>query len=219
MVRLPVLTGRTPAGVLQLRELRRRDARAWRAVRARNADWLSPWEATVPPGTGEDVPSFGQMVARFRAEARAGRTMAWAMTLDGRLIGQVTVAGITLGSLRAASVGYWIDSRVAGQGLTPMAVAMASDYCFGALKLHRIEIVIRPENTASLRVVEKLGFRSEGPRPAYLHIDGGWRDHEVFALNADEVPDSLVEALAARHESSRSRFPGSGDQSGIDFGS
>jgi ribosomal-protein-alanine N-acetyltransferase len=140
------------------------------------------------------------MISRFRAEARAGRTMAWAMTLDGRLVGQLTVAGITLGSLRSATIGYWIDSQVAGRGLTTMAVAMACDHCFRALRLHRIEIVIRPENAASLRVVEKLGFRHEGFRPAYLHIDGAWRDHEVFALNADEAPPSMADALAARHE-------------------
>ena len=197
---LPVLTRRVAAGELQLRDLRRRDVRAWREVRARNAAWLGPWEATVPPESGEVVPSYAEMVARFRAEARAGRTLAWAMTLDGRLVGQLTVAGITLGSLRAASIGYWIDSQVAGRGLTTMAVAMACDHCFRGLRLHRIEIVIRPENAASLRVVAKLGFRHEGSRPAYLHIDGAWRDHEVFALNADEAPQSMADALAARHE-------------------
>ena len=203
MAVLPVLSRTVPAGVLQLRDLRRRDARAWREVRARNSAWLTPWEATVPPGTDEQVPSFAQMVARFRAEARAGRTMAWAMTLDGSLIGQLTVGGITLGSLRSASVGYWIDSAVAGRGLTPMAVAMACDHCFSTVRLHRIEIVIRPENAASLRVVEKLGFRHEGQRPAYLHIDGAWRDHEVFAMNAEEAPLSLAARFAARHENGR----------------
>ncbi len=203
MSTLPVLRRRTPVGVLELRELRRRDARAWREVRARNSAWLTPWEATVPPGSGEEIPTFAQMVGRFRTEARAGRTLAWAMALDGRLVGQLTVAGITLGSLRGASIGYWIDSRVAGNGLTPMAVAMACDHCFGALRLHRIEIVIRPENTASLRVVQKLGFRHEGMRPEFLHINGAWRDHEVFALNAEEVPVSLADRLAARHDIGR----------------
>jgi ribosomal-protein-alanine N-acetyltransferase len=209
MAALPVLTRRTAVGVLELRELRRRDVRAWREVRSRNQAWLSPWEATVPPDSGEAVPSYPQMVARFREEARAGRTLAWAMTLDGKLVGQVTVAGIALGSLRGASIGYWIDSSVAGLGLTPMAVAMAIDHCFGQLRLHRIEIVIRPENAASLRVVAKLGFRHEGSRPGYLHIDGAWRDHEVFALNADEVQGSMADRLAARHESSRTPLPGS----------
>jgi len=207
MSALPVLTRRTEAGVLQLRELRRRDARAWRDVRTRNVRWLAPWEATLPPASGEVAPTFGQMVSRFRAEGRAGRALSWAMTLDGRLIGQVTVAGITMGSLRSASIGYWIDWRVAGRGLTPMAVAMACDYCFGVLGLHRIEIVIRPENAASLRVVNKLGFRYEGSRPAFLHIDGAWRDHEVFVLNAGEVPSPIADALTTRHESPRNALP------------
>lgn len=202
MARVPELARRTSAGQLLLRELRRRDARQWREVRSRNAAWLGPWEATVPPGSGEQVPTFGQMVARFRSEARQGRTIAWAMELDGRLVGQLTLGGITLGSLRAATIGYWIDSRVAGRGLTPMAVAMATDHCFRTMGLHRIEIVIRPENAASLRVVQKLGFRYEGVRPAFLHIDGAWRDHEVYALHAEEAPSSLADSLAARHESS-----------------
>jgi ribosomal-protein-alanine N-acetyltransferase len=210
MQHVPVLVRTTPAGLLELRELRRRDARAWREVRARNVAWLSPWEATVPPDSGEPIPSFAQMVTRFRAEARAGRMIAWTMRLDDTLVGQVTVGGITLGSLRAASIGYWIDSRVAGRGLTPMAVAMATDHCLRALRLHRVEIVIRPENRASLRVVEKLGFRHEGSRPAYLHIDGAWRDHEVYALNAEEAPPSLADALAARHDANRGGYPGSG---------
>ena len=69
----------------------------------------------------------------------------------------------------------------------PTAVAMAVDHCFGPVGLHRVEINIRPENAASLRVVAKLGFRPEGLRPRYLHIDGDWRDHLVFALNAEEA--------------------------------
>lgn len=211
MATVPTLTRRTPSGVLELRELRRRDVRAWREVRGRNVAWLSPWEATVPPNSGEEVPSFGQMVTRFRADARAGRTLAWAVTLDGRLVGQVTAAGITMGSLRGASIGYWIDSRVAGLGLTPMAVAMVCDYCFSVMRLHRIEIVIRPENAASLRVVAKLGFRYEGARPAFLHIDGAWRDHDVFALTAEEVAGPMVERLSARHESPQTGFPAPGD--------
>ena len=58
--------------------------------------------------------------------------------------------------------------------------------------LHRIEINIRPENAASLRVVEKLGFRFEGMRLRYLHIDGDWRDHSTYALCADEVPGGVL---------------------------
>jgi ribosomal-protein-alanine N-acetyltransferase len=85
-----------------------------------------------------------------------------------------------------------VDQRLAGRGIIPTAVALAVDYCFRSMGLHRIEIAIRPENVRSLRVVAKLGFRSEGLRPRYLHIDGDWRDHLVFALNAEEVPEGLL---------------------------
>jgi ribosomal-protein-alanine N-acetyltransferase len=105
------------------------------------------------------------------------------------------VANINYGSTRSAYVGYWIGQEFAGNGYTPLAVAMAIDHCFEVLKLHRVEITIRPENIKSIRVVEKLGLRSEGLRPKFLHIDGEWRDHLVFAINEDEISDSLVSML------------------------
>ena len=58
--------------------------------------------------------------------------------------------------------------------------------------LHRVEASIRPENTASRRVVEKLGFRDEGVRVRQLHINGAWRDHLCYALTAEEVPQGLM---------------------------
>ena len=91
-------------------------------------------------------------------------------------------------------VGYWIDREVAGRGVMPMAVAMAVDHCFAG-GLHRIEINIRPENAASLRVVEKLGLRHEGERAAYLHINGQWRDHVTYVVYAGDVPGGLVARL------------------------
>jgi ribosomal-protein-alanine N-acetyltransferase len=108
------------------------------------------------------------------------------------LAGQLTVSGIVGGSASSAQIGYWIDQRFAGRGLTPTVVAMAMDHCYQTLRLHRIEVAIRPENIRSLRVVEKLGFRAEGTRPRYLHIDGDWRDHLIFALHADEVGDGMI---------------------------
>ena len=78
----------------------------------------------------------------------------------------------------------------------PTAVALAADHCFTAVGLHRIEVNIRPENAASLRVVEKLGFREEGPRSAFLHIAGAWRDHRSFALTPEELPGGAARPLA-----------------------
>jgi ribosomal-protein-alanine N-acetyltransferase len=189
-------------GSVGLRPLRQRDSREWRSVRARNADWLRPWEATSPEPALDAPPTYAAMVRRLRTEAREGRTMPFVITFGGDLVGQLTVGGISWGSLRSAYIGYWVDQRVAGRGITPTAVALATDHCF-ATGLHRIEINIRPENVASRRVVEKLGFRPEGLRPRYLHIDGDWRDHLSFALTVDEVPGGLVARWNASQSSAR----------------
>lgn len=182
-------------GEVTLRPLRHTDAGRWREVRRRNVPWLQEWEATVPPeaaADGDSIPTFGMMVRRLRRDAREGRTLPWALAYQGRLVGQVTVGGISWGSLRAGYIGYWIDREVAGRGIMPTAVAMACDHCFDALGLHRIEINIRPENVASLRVVEKLGLRREGDRAAYLHINGAWRDHVTFVVYAGDFPDGVL---------------------------
>ena len=179
-------------GGIELRPLRLRDAAAWREVRTRNARWLRPWEATLPLAEHDAPTTYGAMVRRLRAEAREGRSLPFALTVDGAFAGQVTIGGIARGSLLSAYIGYWIDQRVAGRGIMPTAVAMATDHCFREVGLHRVEINIRPENIASRRVVEKLGYRPEGLRPAYLHIDGDWRDHLSFALTAEEVPGGLL---------------------------
>lgn len=77
----------------------------------------------------------------------------------------------------------------------PTAVALLSDYCFQVVGIHRIEINIRPENKPSLRVVEKLGYRFEGERARFLHINGQWCDHLSFALTAEETQGGLLNNL------------------------
>jgi ribosomal-protein-alanine N-acetyltransferase len=105
-------------------------------------------------------------------------------------------------------VGYWIDEAVAGRGVAPTALAMAIDHCFMVVGLHRVEASIRPENHASRRVVEKLGFREEGLRRRYLHIDGAWRDHLCYALTAEEARGGVLtrwsETLSAQRSGTAS---------------
>ncbi len=183
---------------LRLRPISQRDKRAWREVREQNRAWLAPWEATRPPGDQTVPLSFRAMVRDLRRQARDGKCLPLVIEVDGRFAGQLTVNNIVGGSARFASVGYWIDRRLAGRGFTPLAVALAVDHCFETLGLHRIEIAIRPENAASLRVVEKLGIAEIGYAPRFLHIDGDWRDHRLFAVTVEEVPQGLVRQLLDR---------------------
>jgi ribosomal-protein-alanine N-acetyltransferase len=111
---------------------------------------------------------------------------------DGVIVGQLNVANILFGSVSSCVIGYWVAPEVAGRQIMPTAVALVSDYLFNTVGIHRIEIDIRPENVSSLRVVEKLGFRYEGLKERFIHINGAWRDHYVFALTREEVESGVL---------------------------
>jgi [ribosomal protein S5]-alanine N-acetyltransferase len=177
-------------GSLTLRPIRARDARPLERVLLDNRGWLRRWEATYPGG-GSIIDTRAS-IRNLTAHARAGTALPFIMEWDGELVGQLNVSSITHGSLSSASIGYWVAKDMAGRGITPAAVAIATDHCFLTLRLHRMEICIRPENGPSLRVVEKLGFRYEGLRRRFIHIDGDWRDHFAFALVAEEVPGGVL---------------------------
>ena len=185
-------------GDLVLRPIRYRDRREWSEVRSRNSEWLAPWEASNPvPGGG--LPDYRQMVRSLKIQAARGTSLPFLITArtpgfrDPVIVGQLTVSSIVWGSAMMATLGYWVDKDRAGHGIAPTAVALVTDYCFQTLGLHRMEINIRPQNAPSLRVVEKLGFRDEGYRPRFLHINGEWADHRSFALTSEEVPGGLLE--------------------------
>ncbi|ABK51945.1 GCN5-related N-acetyltransferase [Acidothermus cellulolyticus 11B] len=186
-------------GALLLRPLRVRDASAWRTERLRNRDWLAPWEATAPSARrAAEGEGYVETVRALRREARAGLSYPFALVMDGEFAGQITVSGITRGSVCSGAAGYWIARRFAGRGIMPTALALVVDHCFGPGGLHRIEANIRPENAASRRVVEKLGFRLEGTRVRYIHIAGAWRDHLCYALTVEDVPEGVLARWLAR---------------------
>jgi [ribosomal protein S5]-alanine N-acetyltransferase len=190
-----------------LRPVKVKDAAAWRETRVRNAAWLRPWEPTNPetPLYRSSLGPYVAMARTMRREARRGVTLPWVITYGGSFAGQLTVGSIVWGSARSAQVGYWIDEAYAGRGVVPTALALAIDHCFFVVGLHRVEATIRPENQASRRVVEKLGFREEGTRHRSLHIDGSWRDHLCYALTAEDVVNGLMPRWRRAVQASRSR--------------
>ena len=197
----PVKLGHGP---VEVRPLRSRDAAAWCEVRVRNERWLAPWEgrpfrqAPASWAQRHSPAVFAAMLRSQRKEARAGRLLPFGILVDGRLRGAITVGGVTRGAFDSAHVGYWLDEAVAGRGVTPTALALVLDHCFGPVRLHRVEANVRPENAASLRVVEKLGFVQEAVHRRYLFIDEDWRDHVGFALLAEDVPQGVLRGLLDR---------------------
>src|SRR5690606_17233419 len=176
-------------GDVKLRPYRRRDAEVWSQVRLANQSWLRPWEPTGV-GSWEELNSpaaYRVFYQDLRRSAREGTAMPFAIWLGRRYVGHISLGGIARRAFGSAFVGYWVDSAVAGRGVMPTALALVVDNAFGPAGLHRVEVNVRPENRASRRVVEKLGFREEAYHQRYMYIDGGWRDHIGYALTVEDV--------------------------------
>jgi ribosomal-protein-alanine N-acetyltransferase len=145
-----------------------------------------PWEQRHSPA------AFRAMRRASARRARLGTALPFAIRVEGRLAGQVTLDNIVRGALRSGFLGYWIDRAVAGRGMTSLAVALVCDHAFSAVGLHRVQADIRPQNGPSQRLVERLGFQREGLLRRYLDIDGDWRDHYSYALLAEDHPGGVL---------------------------
>ncbi|MFT3659880.1 MAG: GNAT family protein [Gordonia sp. (in: high G+C Gram-positive bacteria)] len=188
---------RVDAGVVTVRPIRSRDARAWSRLRIENQNELVPWE---PTGTGawsrRHAPSsWAPLHSLLRAEARRGNVLPFVIEVDGEYAGQLTVGNIQRGAVRSAWIGYWVDSGVTGRGVATAAVALGVDHCFGPVGLHRIDATVQPGNGGSRAVLRKVGFREEGLLERYMDVNGRWRDHLLVALTVEEVVDSAVDTL------------------------
>lgn len=177
-------------GDVRVRLAAPRDAKILQKLLLGNRQWLRPWEATSPYGPNNF--NMKRQLKLLRDQYKDNQGIPFVIEFGGDVIGQLNVANLVYGSVSSAVIGYWVIPEVAGRGITPMAVAMVCDYLFDSLELHRVEIDIRPENLASLRVVEKLGFRFEGTKERYIHINGAWRDHYIFAMTSEEHQASLL---------------------------
>lgn len=184
---------------MEVRKPRLSDANAWSRIRRRDRRHLETWEPTAPGDWDNNNAALawpGQW-STLRSLARRGMSLPFAITVDGQFAGQVTVGNVVRGSLCSAWIGYWVGTQAVGGGVATAATALVVDHCFAAAGLHRLEATVRPENTPSIRVLTKLGFREEGLFRRYLDVAGTWRDHLCFALTTEDVPSGLVPNLVA----------------------
>lgn len=190
------------AGTLALRPVRLGDAWAWSRIRIRDREYLQEWEPTgVGSWDDRNVPlAWPSQWSTLRGLARRGQCLPFSILVDGVFVGQLTLGNVIRASLRSAWVGYWVSAELAGGGVATGAVALAVDHAFGPGRLHRLEATVRPENRASIRVLDKAGFREEGLFRRYLNVAGDWRDHLCYALTSEELDKGLVDRmLAAGH--------------------
>jgi ribosomal-protein-alanine N-acetyltransferase len=170
--------GREPRQV-HLREIDYADRQEFLALVHESRALHHPW--AYPP---ERTDQFDELVARARREDVV--TLLGCRSEDGAIFGVFTISQIVRGAFQSAYLGYYGHARYAGQGYMGAALEHVLDHAFGQLALHRIEANIQPANQPSVALARGAGFRLEGFSPRYLLIGGRWRDHERYAITAEE---------------------------------
>jgi [ribosomal protein S5]-alanine N-acetyltransferase len=163
------------------------DYSEWVALREASRDFLTPWEPTWP---ADDLTrtSFRRRMKRYSEDQRSDLAYPFFIfrKSDGVLVGGLTLANVRRGCAQACSLGYWMGAAYAGKGHMTAAVTAVLPFAFGTLRLHRVEAACIPANIASIRLLEKTGFRREGFARQYLCIDGLWQDHLLYARLKDD---------------------------------
>ena len=177
--RIPEPLATRPGSRVQLRDLVLADRDAFLEMVRESRDLHRPW--TYPP---ERPDQFADLVSRTVRDDF--KCLAAVLAENGELVGIFTVSQIVRGYFQSAYLGYYANARHAGKGLMAEAMALVLDHAFGPLSLHRLEANIQPGNAPSIALARGAGFRLEGYSPRYLLIGGRWRDHERYAITADE---------------------------------
>lgn len=155
------------------------DEAAYLAVNQASAEHYGEWVS--PPTTSDQYAAYLE-----RAALPQSACCLIVRRSDGAVMGAVNLSQIIRGPLQQAFMGYHIGAPFAGQGYASEGVGLALDLAFTRLELHRVEANIQPGNTPSIALVQRLGFTREGFSKRYLFIAGAWRDHERWAILADD---------------------------------
>jgi [ribosomal protein S5]-alanine N-acetyltransferase len=155
------------------------DAQEFLALVRASRSYHRPW--VHPPTTAA---AFRKYAAKVGSE-RLFPCFIFLRETD-ELVGVVNLSEIVRGLFQSAYVGFYGHAAHAGQGLMREGMQLLLRHAFRRLKLHRIEANVQPGNTRSLALIRALGFRKEGLSPRYLKIGGRWRDHERWALLAED---------------------------------
>ena len=178
---------RLDGDVVAIRAFSPRDVDELVDLRCRNRAFNTPFEPRRSDGFFTSAGQRAEIV-RDRDEWAADRMYAFAIVerATERIRGRVGLANIVRGAWDNATIGYFVDEEVNGRGYATEAVGLALAFAFGPARLHRVQAAVMPHNTRSARVLAKNGFRREGFAPRYLRLAGGWRDHDLFAITAEE---------------------------------
>ena len=155
-------------------------------VKACNDPEITRWIPVIPsPYTEEDARAFIGGTSRSAPEYSVPEH-SLAMVADGSLAGAI---GMSVASMNhRGRIGYWVAASARGRGVCTRALALLSRWALDKLELRRLELITDPDNVASQRVAEKVGYRREGVMRAHLlHPDGRLRDSVMFSLLPGEL--------------------------------
>lgn len=136
-----------------------------------------PWVS--PPATAEAFSAYA-------ARPRATHVSYVVRSPAGDIVGCVSITEIVRGPFQSAYLSYYAFAPHQGRGFMKQGLAEVVERAFTTHGLHRLEANVQPANRASRSLVRSLGFRREGFSPRYLRIGGQWRDHERWAITAEE---------------------------------
>lgn len=171
------------SGRVALRTPQMSDYPAWAELRANSRDFLMPWEPLWAPDELSRA-SFRRRVRHYLRDLREDVGYAlFIYDLDSTaLVGGLTLCNVRRGVTQSCTLGYWVGAKYANQGYMTEAVRAIVPFVFDSLELHRLEAACLPNNTASMRLLERTGFKREGLARRYLRINGVWQDHLLYAL-------------------------------------
>lgn len=178
---------RLEAGAIYIRLVEPEDAAAMLHLLERNRNFFKPFEPRRPPDQWTEQAQRDLLVASVkRRESGDEYGFGIFLTETDELIGRVNLSNVVRKAFLNAYLGYYIDRDHNGRGYMTTTVDAIVDFAFGPAHLHRVQAAVMPENSASIRVLEKAGFRREGFAPHYLRIDGRWRDHHLYATTVED---------------------------------
>ncbi len=166
-------------GRVYLRQPERADRAEFVSVMRASRAFHRPW-ATAPT---DDEAFDAYVVDSRRPDFEA---MIVCRREDHAILGFFNLSHITRGSLQSAYLGYAVGATFANQGYMREGIELVLRDAFLTLRLHRIEANIQPGNQASIALARGAGFSREGFSPRYLKIGGRWRDHERWAILAED---------------------------------
>jgi ribosomal-protein-alanine N-acetyltransferase len=171
---------------IYIRKLTLDDLQPLLDFKLRNSKFFQPFEPIAPKSL---YTLEGQREALKKLqenwEMELGYGFGVFLNSSNLLIGRVNLSNVVWGAWESCTMGYSLDEKYNGQGLTTEAVRLAIQFAFESAGLHRVQAAVLPRNKGSIRVLEKAGFRYDGFSEYYLKINGLWEHHNLYSITRE----------------------------------